>query len=144
VSNKPCEDIQAAGHLVWHHVTFRGPEAGMSCHLPEGQQGVVEHEFINGSIYQQTFATMVSTMPDALQWAGSPVPPPVVVAKASKGPFRSQPTIGIATQVLEHVPGSGVVLPHTATAEFETYVTPPWNTPSSPAAPPTVSVTLTS
>jgi hypothetical protein len=98
---------------------------------------------MNGSIYQQTFATTVSTRPDALQVAGPSSPPPVIVSKASKGPFRSQPTIGIATQVLEHGAATGVGLPHTATAEFATSVTPPWNTPSAPAVPPTVSVTLT-
>jgi len=142
--NSPCEDTQGVGHLVWHHVTFRGPGADESCHLPEGHHGVIEHEFINLSIYQQTFATTAFTQPAALQVAGASSPPPVVVAKASKGPFRSQPAIGIATQVLEHIAGTGVVLPHTATAQFATTATPPWNTPSSAAVPPTVSVTLTS
>lgn len=142
--NSPCEDTQGVGHLVWHHVTFRSPLADEPCHLPEGQRGVVEHEFINLSIYQQTFATTVSTVPAALQAAGSSSPPPVVVAKASKGPFRSQPAVGIATQMLEHVAGTSVILPHTATARFATTATPPWNVPSSAAAPPTVSITLTS
>jgi len=143
MTNSPCEDKQAAGHLVWHKVKFHGPVAGRKCDLPENQSGTVDHEFINGSIYQQTFATSVSTQPTALRVAGPASPPPVVVTKAFKGWLRSQPTTGIAAQALEHVPATGVVLPLTATAEFTTTVTPPWNTPSSPSTPPTVSITLT-
>ena len=142
MTERPCENKQTAGHLVWHKVKFSGPVPGQPCELPEGQSGLVEHEFINGSIYRQTFATSVSTVPAALV-AGDSSPPAVVVAKASRGPLRSQHTTGIATQKLEHVGGTGLVLPHTATAEFATSVTPPWRTPSIPATPPSVSITLT-
>ena len=143
MARNPCQDKQGAGHLVWHKVTFRGPVDGQPCELPENQQGIIEHEFINGSIYQQSFATAVSTQPSALQVDGSLGPPPVVVRKAASGWKGTQPTVGVATQKFDHVAGTGLGLPHTGTAEFTTTVTPPWGIPSSPATPPTISVTLT-
>jgi hypothetical protein len=130
-------------HLVWHEVNFRGPDAAQPCELPENKQGVVEHTFINGSIYKQTFATTISTSPAALHVPGPPSPPPVVVGPAKKGPLRSHPTTAPATQALEHVAGTGIGLPLAATADFATIITPPWVTPISPTAPPTVSIMLT-
>lgn len=138
----PCHDRQSAGHLLWHEVKFRGPTAARPCELPETNQGTVEHTFINGSIYQQTFATTISTTPAALHVLGSPSPPAVVVPRASKGPLLSRPTPAPATQTLEHIAGTGVGLPHLASASFATTVTPPWGTPSYPAVPPTVGITL--
>ena len=137
-NQSPCQDKQSAGHFVWHEAKFHGP--GSSCDLPENQQGRVEHIFINASIYPQTFSTTASTSPAALGISSCVTTPAVTVPQPRPGAFRLPQNTGTATQMLEHRPATGVGLPHTATADFQTSV-------SSPGGPrtcaPSVNVTLT-
>lgn len=142
-SSSPCQEKQLIGHLVWHEVSFRCPSIGQLCELPENQQGVVEHIFVNGSIYPQTFSTTVSTQPTALRIIGPESPPAVKVPKCVRGPLRTKNSTGKASQTLEHLHGTGVGLPHTATADFSTTATPPWGSSSSPETKLTISITLT-
>jgi hypothetical protein len=142
MASSPCHDKQPVGHLVTHEVQFRGPGT-QSCELPEDQRGQVDHVFTNASIYPQTFTTVGSTTPGALAVAGPASPPPVRVPGVKKGPIRAKPSTGTASQDLEHVSGTGIGLPHTATAAFDTTVTAPWGSCPPPATPPAVNITLT-
>jgi hypothetical protein len=138
----PCKDKQLVGRLVWHEVSFQGPGA-QPCDLPENLQGRLDHVFVNGSIYPQTFTTTASTLPTALQIVGAASPPAVRVNPPRKGAFRTAPSTGSARQTLEHVARTGIGLPHTASADFVTTVTGPSGPHSPPAVQPAINVTLT-
>jgi hypothetical protein len=129
-------------HLVSHRVSFRGPDAGHACDLPENHRGDVSHVFENESIYPLKCETTVSTTVAALKVVGPAGIDPVPVQGSSQGPFRARPSTGIASQVLEHNAGTGIVLPHTAAAEFTTTVTGPWGTLRPRPCQPIISVTL--
>lgn len=141
-NNAQCHDRQTVGHLLWHEARFTGPAAGSPCELPEGLRGQVEHIFENRSIYPQVFSTTAWTMPSALT-IGPSSPPPVRVPAARTGPLRRTPSTASASQKVEHVPGTGLGLPHTGTAAFTTTVTAPWGAGAPSAAEPAVSITLT-
>jgi hypothetical protein len=140
----PCKVKRLVGHLVWHEVSFIGPGTTCPGNLPENGRGDVDHLFVNGSIYPQTFVTTVSTQPGALAVVGLASPPAVLVPQCTTGPIRTKPSTGTASQVLEHLPDRHVGLPHTATASFTTSVTPGWATSPAPSNPgPSISVVLT-
>ena len=125
-AHPPCHDKHLVGHLVWHEVRFLGPDVGHPCDLPEHRQGHVEHVFVNGSIYPQTFTTTALARPAALSVAGPAGPPAVRVSASVRGPLRADASTGIASQVLAHLPGTGISPPHMATADFSTAAIPPW------------------
>lgn len=118
--NSSCQAKKLVGRLVWHEVSFCGPDTVHNCELPVNQRGHVDHVFSSLSIYDQIFTTTASTSPTALQIVGSPGPISVTVLKPSPGALRKTPSTGNASQELEHQPGTGVGLPRTATASFTT------------------------
>src|ERR1700733_10061095 len=106
--HSPCGARQVVGHLVWHGVSFQGPDTKRACDLPEKQQGKVDHVFENLSVYPMTFTTATSTSVAALRVVGSASTDPVTVLAPKKGALRTTSEKGKASQVLEHSAGTGI------------------------------------
>lgn len=119
----PGQFEEVPGGLAKHDVNFQGPDARRVGDLRENQRGHVNHIFVNQSIFPQIFETTASTQLTALKVVGPAIPQPVLIPGAPKGAFRPGCREDEASQDLEHHPGTGISLPHTATAEFATIVT---------------------
>jgi hypothetical protein len=140
--HSPCATRQLVGHLVWHEVSFCGPDAACACELPENQQGHLDHVFESLSVYPHTFTTTASTSPAALRVVGPASPEPVTVLAPKKAALRKRSSKGSASQTLEHQTGTGVGLPHTGTVDFTTSVTKGTVALPSPANAPAINVIL--
>jgi hypothetical protein len=121
--HSPGQFEEVPGGLARHDVSFQGPDARRIRDLRENQRGHVNHVFVSQSIFPQTFETTASTQLTALKVVGPAIPQPVTIPGVPKGAFRPGSREDKASQELEHHPGTGISLPHMATAEFATTVT---------------------